>query len=217
MDALLVTGGEAPPRSRLASRLGGFGLICAADSGLDTLVAWGVEPDIIVGDMDSVSSPELVERFPRAALVIEPRDKDETDTELGLSALASRGADRITLAGGGGGRVDHFLAIRALFERRAPRPRPGEWHTAREALYLIEEGRALELEAERGSTVSVFPLSGGASLMSSSGLRWPLGGLAWGPGDCGVSNIATEGAFSVSAGRGELLVVLTLDPIEGGR
>jgi thiamine pyrophosphokinase len=210
MEALLVTGGKAPPRRRLESRFGGFDLVCAADSGLDTLVAWGLEPDVVVGDMDSVSTPSLLNRFPRAELRIAPRDKDETDTELGLSALASRGADRIVLAGGGEGRLDHLLAIRSLFERRAG-ARPAEWHTAGEALHLLEEGRSLELDAAPGSIVSVFPLAGGAEGMESEGLKWPLGGLVWDGGGCGVSNVAPDGRFRVSAGRGDLLVILLID------
>ncbi len=215
MEALLVTGGEPPPRSRLESRFAGFGLVCAADSGLDTLVAWGLAPDIIVGDMDSVSSPALARCFPLARLIVESRDKDETDTELGLSALAASGADRIVLAGGGGGRLDHLLAIRGLFERRGSRPRPSEWHIAGEAAYLVEEGGRLALDAAAGSTVSVFPLAAGASLMTSDGLKWPLAGLSWGPGDSGVSNVAADGAFSVCAGRGDLLVVLLIAPGAG--
>jgi thiamine pyrophosphokinase len=223
MEALLVTGGDAPPPERLAPRLGDFGLVCAADSGLDVLVDWGVEPDMIVGDMDSVSDPALVARFPRAKLLIEPRDKDFTDTELGLYALAEGGADRIVLAGGGGGRLDHLLAIRALFER-APerawraasgiyarqRPRPAEWHTAREVVYLVAEGTRLEVKAEPGSIVSVFPLAQGAQGMESEGLKWALRGLSWGPGDCGVSNLAPGGGFRVWAGKGDLLVALAL-------
>jgi thiamine pyrophosphokinase len=213
MEALLVTGGDPPPLSRLERRMAGFGLICAADSGLDTLLAWAVEPGIIVGDMDSVSDPEAARRYPGALVLAYPRDKDETDTEIGLRELALRGADRIVLAGGGGGRLDHLLAIRAIFERRDGRPRPREWHTAREAVYLVREGEPLELEARAGSTVSVFPLAAGAELMSSEGLKWPLDGLRWGPGDCGVSNVAAAGRFRVAAGGGELLVVLGL---EGG-
>lgn len=224
MEALLVTGGKAPPRSRLASRFAGFSLVCAADSGLDTLVAWGIAPGLIVGDMDSVSSPSLIELFPLAELLLAEREKDETDTELGLDALAARGADRIVLAGGGEGRLDHLLAIRSLFERgrgaragRRASPRPSEWHTPGEALFLVEEGRNLELEARPGSIVSVFPLAEGAEGMSSAGLKWPLAGLLWGPGDCGVSNVATQGRFGVRAGRGDLLVALSLESAgEGG-
>jgi thiamine pyrophosphokinase len=212
MEALLVAGGEAPPRERLASRFGSFGLVCAADSGLDTLASWGLAPSLIVGDMDSLSDPRLLDAFPGATILRAPRDKDDTDTELGLAALAERGATRIVLAGGGGGRLDHLLAIRALFERRAGarRPRPAEWHTAREEIRLVESGASITIEAARGATASVFPLASGATGMRSEGLRWPLEGLAWGAGDFGVSNVASEGRFSVSAGEGDLLVVVEL-------
>jgi thiamine pyrophosphokinase len=206
MEALLVCGGEAPPLSRLEPMLPRFALVCAADSGLDALIAWGLRPDLIVGDMDSVSDPASIAGFPGARIVRAPRDKDLTDTEMGLEALAAAGADRIVLAGGGGGRLDHLLAIRSIFERR--KLRPVEWHTAREAVYLVREGERLAIEAGRGALVSVFPLATGSSGMGSSGLRWPLDGLSWGPGDCGVSNEAPDGAFAVSAGSGDLLVVV---------
>jgi len=205
MEGLLVTGGDAPKRERLASRFRDFALVCAADSGLDILRAWDLEPDIIVGDMDSVSDASLLGSYPRAAIAVSPRDKDETDTELGLAALRERGATRITLAGGGGGRLDHLLAIRAIFERRL---RPAEWHTALEAVFLVEEGSLFMGSASPGGTVSVFPLGSGADGMASEGLAWPLAALRWGPGDFGVSNIAVGGDFAVRAGRGDLLVVV---------
>ena len=205
MDALLVAGGEAPPRERLAGRIGGFGLVCAADSGLDTCRAWGLEPDVIVGDMDSISDPGLLDLYPASRILRARRDKDETDTELGMEALRERGAESIVLAGGGGGRLAHLFAIRALFERPV---KPKEWHIADESIYLVDPGTRLELGAEPGSLVSVFPLSAGASGMASRGLAWPLDGLAWGPGDFGLSNIATAGDVVVKAGSGALLVIL---------
>ncbi|HOX33993.1 MAG TPA: thiamine diphosphokinase [Spirochaetales bacterium] len=210
MEALLVVGGEAPPQRRLASRFASFGLVCAADSGLDTLAAWGRSPDLVVGDMDSLSDLRLLDAYPEAEILRARRDKDETDTELGLAALAARGATRIVLAGGGGGRLDHLLAIRAIFERDGSggRPRPSEWHTANAELRLVEAGAALRLSAPHGSMVSVFPLARGARGMGSVGLRWPLDGLDWGPGDFGVSNEAPAGEFTVSAGEGELLVLI---------
>lgn len=208
MTGLLVCGGEAPPRSRLEQRFQDFDHVCAADSGLDTLIAWGLEPDMIVGDMDSISDPTIIKRFPRATVSISPRDKDKTDTELGLEALSSVGVDTIVLAGGGGGRLDHLLALRALFER--PILRPSEWHTASEAVYLLMEGEQRSFSTRPSAMVSVFPLAGGASEMHSEGLTWPIDGLSWGPGDFGISNRADSGQFSIRAGRGDLLVVLAL-------
>ncbi len=205
MDALLLCGGDAPPRSRLANRLSGFGLVCAADSGLDLAREWGIAPDLIVGDLDSVSDPRLVEAYPKAELVLVPREKDLTDTELGIEALFERTASRIVLAGGGGGRLDHLLAIRAIFEREQ---RPSEWHTAHEAVYALTSQETLSKEVAAGSTVSVFPLGGGATGMESEGLAWPLKGLRWGPGDFGVSNVAREGRITIRAGEGGLLIVI---------
>ena len=174
----------------------------------------GIEPDLIVGDMDSVSSLELLKRFPLASLHLEPRDKDETDTELGLAALAANGAERIVLAGGGGGAprssARDTLPLRAFALGALEAPAPPNGIAPERAVFLVEEGRAIAIDAEAGSTVSVFPLSDGAEGMSSEGLKWPLGGLRWGPGDFGVSNLAPEGSFSVRSGKGELLVVLLL-------
>jgi thiamine pyrophosphokinase len=204
MEALLICGGDAPPRDRLAARFATFSLVCAADSGLDVAKAWGLVPGLIVGDMDSVSDPGLLDDYPDAEREVFLRDKDESDTELALLALSRRGASRIVLAGGGGGRLDHLLAIRALFERAL---RPAEWHTAREIVHLVAAGSELDFGAEAGATVSVFPLCGGASGMTSSGLEWKLGGLRWGPGDFGLSNRALGGRVLVRAGEGDLLVV----------
>ncbi|HOX18732.1 MAG TPA: thiamine pyrophosphokinase, partial [Spirochaetales bacterium] len=158
MRALLLTGGEAPPRSAIESLLGRFGLVCAADSGLDLAAAWGVDPDLIAGDMDSVSDLALVGSYPRARVHLAPRAKDETDTELGLRLLRDAGANRVVLAGGGGGRLDHLLAVRALFERAEG---PDEWWAPGERVVRISGARTWQ--AEPGSTVSVFPLAGSAT------------------------------------------------------
>lgn len=203
MRALLLTGGEAPPRSAVEALLGRFGLVCAADSGLDLAAAWDLEPDLIAGDMDSVSDLALVGAYPRARVQLAPRAKDETDTELGLRLLREAGADRIVLAGGGGGRLDHLLAVRALFERAEG---PVEWWAPRERVVRLAGTRTWK--AEPGSIVSVFPLASGASGMSSRGLRWPLDGLAWGPGSFGVSNETVDASFTIGSGVAPLLVVL---------
>jgi thiamine pyrophosphokinase len=209
MDALLISGGDAPCRERLASRFDAFDLVCAADSGLDIAIAWGIRPGMIVGDMDSISDPAIIDAYPEAFVLRSPRDKDDSDTELGLKALAGKGARRIVLAGGGGGRLDHLLAVRALFERKAKNfPRPVEWHTAHEIVYLVEEGSVLDVEANAGTIVSVFPLAGGASDMTSEGLQWSLAGLKWGPGEFGLSNRMSETKARIQAGIGDILVVV---------
>jgi thiamine pyrophosphokinase len=201
--ALLVTGGSAPPFASIQALLADCRLVCAADSGLDTLRSWGVEPDLVVGDFDSLSDPSILADYPAA--IRYPMDKDETDTELGIRELRERGCEHIILAGGGGGRLDHVLAIRALFERPSG---PDEWLTHGERLVRIHTPRCFKLKP--GSLVSIFPLAAGARGMVSSGLKWPLAGLSWGPGDFGVSNLALEAIIEIVPGDGALIVVLPL-------
>jgi thiamine pyrophosphokinase len=213
MRALLAIGGEGPERALLEPLLPTFSFVCAADSGLDLLNRWGLEPDLVVGDMDSVSSPELLASYPRAEVLRFPRDKDESDTELGLRILFERGYRDVGIAGGGGGRIDHLFAIKALFER--PERRPRAWFTDAAAIRLIEEGSRLALPCAAGEVVSVFPLAAGASGMESGGLKWPLAGLAWPAGGFSLSNEASGDSFWVRAGRGDLLVVTPYLPSPG--
>jgi thiamine pyrophosphokinase len=201
--ALLVTGGDAPGLELIQHRLEECSFICAADSGLDVLISWGVEPDLVVGDMDSISDPAVLDRYPGS--IRHPADKDDTDTEIGIRELRARGYQRILLIGGGGGRLDHLLAIRALFDRPWGQD---EWLTHRERVVRIAGGTIFAVPL--GSTVSVFPLSTGASGMASTGLKWPLDGLCWEPGEFGVSNRAVSSEICISPGTHPVLVVLPL-------
>lgn len=201
--ALLVIGGDAPPLRSLQERLSEFSFICAADSGLDTLRAWNLRPDLVVGDMDSISDPSILEQYPEKMLF--PVDKDETDTEIGLHELRKRGYETIVMAGGGGGRLDHLLALRALLERPSG---PDEWLCSESRVVRLQEPRLFHVGA--GTRVSVFPLSGGAAGMRSEGLQWPLAGLSWDQSHFGISNMATADEVLIDPGQRPVFVVLPL-------
>jgi thiamine pyrophosphokinase len=200
---LLVTGGDIPPFLALESRMTEFSFICAADSGLDAVRAWGLEPDLVVGDMDSLSDPAILGQYRNVRTF--PCDKDDTDTEIGIRELRNRGYGRVVVAGGGGGRLDHLLALRALLERDDG---PDEWLTAAERIVRIRV--ATSFVVKPGTTVSVFPLGDGASGMKSCGLKWPLDGLSWDRGHFGVSNMATDATVFIEPGARPLFVILPI-------
>lgn len=201
--ALLVTGGLAPPAFVIESRLKEISFSCAADSGLDTMRSWNIAPQLIVGDMDSLADTGVLREY--ADVERHPAYKDLTDTELGLKALRDRGYGRILVAGGGGGRIDHLLAIFSLFNRPDG---PDEWLTHNERLVRISARSSFSLNS--GDTVSVFPLVRGGRNMKSSGLEWPLDGLDWNPGDFGVSNIAVRNEITIDPGDFPLIIILPL-------
>jgi len=202
---LLLIGGEGPARTVLEGILAQQPRIIAADSGFDLAVALGVEPELLVGDLDSVADTPELRAFPRNRIRRYPADKDETDTELGLRLFRELGVQRVVLAGGGGGSLEHLVGILALFERDE---RPEAWYTAREHVQAVEG--ELALEGCRGQSLSLFPLGAGAAGLSSRGLKWSLDGLNWTRGDAGVSNLCTEDRVVIRARSGRLLMVRTL-------
>jgi len=199
---LLVIGGAGPAAASLREAARGACLVAAADAGLVRILEAGLLPDLVVGDMDSLPDRTLLNRVPAERVFVFPEDKDETDTEIGMRMLRERGCTEITLAGGGGGRMDHLLAVALLFERRTP---PVRWLTDTADMYLVQ-GEA-EFDGWEGSIVSVFPVGARAARMKSDGLRWPLDGLVFRRGYGGVSNRVVGERMRISVRTGKLLLV----------
>ncbi|MFW6313607.1 MAG: thiamine diphosphokinase, partial [Spirochaetota bacterium] len=117
MNALVITGGAYPDLEAVRHLVDSAGFIVAADSGLETAIAYGIRPSIVVGDFDSLSDEGLLAEYDDASVRRFSTAKDLTDTELALRVAREEGCERVHLVGGGGGRVDHLLAIAGLFER----------------------------------------------------------------------------------------------------
>jgi thiamine pyrophosphokinase len=160
--------------------------------------------------MDSLGDLSRLDAYPPERVLRYQAEKDYTDTELALGLLWERGCDEVWLIGGGGGRLDHLLALRALFERD---PCPSRWITAHEDLHCLDSPAELRWSGPAGSLVSVFPLGPGPWEAESGGLRWPLAGLPWDRGFYGLSNVAERGSFEVRARQGRFLVVLSVQEV----
>ncbi|MBQ2802605.1 MAG: thiamine diphosphokinase [Lachnospiraceae bacterium] len=89
--------------------------IIAVDGGLSYVGILGVEPDIIIGDFDSVSEQEreaiksLKEQIPERIIQL-PVEKDDTDMLAALKHGLSLGYQDFRIYAGTGGRFDHTLA-----------------------------------------------------------------------------------------------------------
>ncbi|KLI76648.1 MULTISPECIES: thiamine diphosphokinase [Lacticaseibacillus] len=82
------------------------------DRGTLRLVKAGIKPVLAVGDFDSLTASEfqLVREHVQKIEQV-PSAKDDTDTELAVkAALTDFSADKVTLIGATGGRLDHFLS-----------------------------------------------------------------------------------------------------------
>jgi thiamine pyrophosphokinase len=156
--------------------------------------------------MDSLGDLRCLDPYPPGKVIRYPADKDYTDTELALQWLWDQGCTETWLLGGGGGRLDHSLGIRLLFDRER---HPDRWITAHEDVHIIESGTSFSDSSHPGTIVSVFSCGSGPWHAESEGLHWPLNGIEWKMGFFGLSNRA-EGTFRIRAVTGNFLVIIPL-------
>jgi thiamine pyrophosphokinase len=204
MRGLVFTGGDAPDKDVCRRLADEADLIAVADSGLICAENSGIRPDWIIGDMDSIDDESRLAAYPSGRVLRFPACKDFTDTELAMDILWKKGCGSITIAGGGGGRLDHTLAIAALFEREKA---PSRWFTKNEKIFLVSG--EFNYHAKTNILVSVFPLGNGPWKARSSGLKWPLEPVSWRRGFFGISNVAETGAFTMSALAGLFMAIIT--------
>ncbi len=83
----------------------------AADGGTRHLLNLGLLPDVVVGDLDSLTAAE-VENLKNQLVRVEqhPVHKNETDLELAVETALREGCSKILILGALGGRLDMTLA-----------------------------------------------------------------------------------------------------------
>ena len=112
MRYIIVTGGPLPDESaKLINELSASDedtVLIACDGGCDILARHNIVPDLVVGDMDSISEVGLdfinshnvfIERY--------PVEKDWTDSEI---ALGKTEDEEVILVTPDSGRLDHVIA-----------------------------------------------------------------------------------------------------------
>lgn len=194
------------------AHLGDADLVIAADGGAASLDAFGWLPDVLVGDMDSVGAV-LVERLEEANTEVErhPADKERSDTELALETALARGGTEIVLLGAiGGERLDHELANLLLLADPGLAGRDVRIESGSSTARVLRAGERRALVGSVGDLVSLLPIGGDATGVTTDGLRWSLESARLGFGRSrGLSNEIVSTPASVSLERGTLLVVET--------
>jgi len=210
---IIFTGAEAPKAQvikRFLEAQTKDTVFIAADSGLAAAQDAGIKLDWVIGDFDSLDDEARLTSIPPQRVIRFEHDKDYTDTELAFSLAIEKGCVEIWIIGGGGGRLDHLLGIRSLFERKLF---PRRWITSSEDIRCIDAGESqfeVSLCLEKNAIVSVFPLGSGPWEAQSAGLKWQLSGLSWDRGFFGLSNEAVNGDFTITAKSGRFMIILPI-------
>lgn len=221
---LVLGDGEPPTREGLDAAWPGWdadvALVVAADGGARLATGLGLHIDAWIGDGDSLPAGEI-EALERGGTTVArvPVAKDESDLELAVTRALDAGALRISVLGAlRGPRLDHELAnVLLLAHPAAARigasiqlvdPR------ARISLVRAPDGAGepvrRSLAGRIGDLVSLLPLAGDVTGITTGGLRYPLADepLLVGPAR-GLSNVRSSPEASVTVRAGRLLIVET--------
>jgi thiamine pyrophosphokinase len=207
--AIVLAGGDAVAPA-LRSRLAPEAVVIAADSGLHQAEPLGLHVDYVVGDLDS-AAPEAVERARASGAIVErhPTEKDATDLELAFDVARDRGVQEITVVGGAGGRLDHFLANISVLASVRFADLVVDAFVGDAYVAVLQGGRApFPVRGPAGSLVTLLPVGGDACGITTTGLQYPLHGATLRPGTSrGVSNVIVAADATVGLDHGTLLMV----------
>ncbi len=176
--------------------------IIAADGGYATLRQHGIQPNLLLGDFDSLGS------VPSGVAVIQhPVEKDDTDTALAVQEGLARGCDAFVIDGCLGGLLDHTLANLSLLAWLTEQGAVGYLLDGQLAVTALHNGQ-LRFPASVAGRVSVFSHSDESMDVTLEGLFYPLRhARLTRQVALGVSNEFTGVPASIRVGQGTLLIV----------
>ncbi len=176
-DALIVVNGDIPNLS-LWQDIQYRSLICTDGAALNLLNS-ALNPDIIIGDMDSISESHpiatvnvLEKRFPRSKILL-IEDQNTTDFEKALEYVAAEGLQKVICIGAFGKHADHSIYNLVLLNRFKNVNQLVLLHTVNaERQWIFPLQQRTTLSSQAGDTFSILPLS--EATISTTGLQWEL-------------------------------------------
>lgn len=173
MKALIIASGNIKDYSALNTIIEKVDFVLCVDGGVDHILHTKHYPDIVFGDLDSISKEALafikeknipIERFSSI--------KDSTDTELAMDYLVKHKYKEIILMGVTGSRQDHTLANIFLLNYLLEKGIEGKIIDGNNTIYLTSN--YLKLKNLEGYYISIIPLEKEGVRISLEGFFYNL-------------------------------------------
>ena len=200
---LIVANGEWP-RQFDVETVGTYRVVVALDGAANRLIGSKMIPDILLGDLDSVSESVLEQCKASGVTIVHAPDQQSSDISKGLEWVQRTYPDsEVDIIGVEIGRYDHHLAAySALFECKS------------DATILLDGWQARrvsqtpsDIETKPNSIFSLIPF-GDVTGATIKGCQFSLDNESLTTGTRGISNIATGHSITVSVKSGNLLLLI---------
>ena len=200
---LIVANGEWPKQFDLET-VGTYREVVALDGAANRLIGGNMIPDVLLGDLDSVSASVLEQCKASGITIVQMPDQQSSDISKGLEWVQRTYPDlEVDIIGVEIGRYDHHLAAySALFECNS------------DATILLDGWQArrvtqtpTNIETEPNSIFSLIPF-GNVTGATIKGCQFSLNNESLTTGTRGISNKATGRSITVSVESGDLLLLI---------
>ncbi len=203
---IIIAGGDIEKNGYILSHFSGDEFVIAVNGGLQNALKIGVEPDLIIGDLDSISE-EILFDFKESGIPIKsfPPQKNESDLEIAIDEAVGMKPQEIIIVGALGKRIDHSLFnIFLLLKYKDIGIRI---IAAGEEVFLCKKSQ--EMDFPEGTTISLVPLTPTVNGVTLDGFKYPLHDEdLYMNSSRGLSNVLVESPGTIKFRSGEMLVVV---------
>lgn len=204
-EKCIILANGKPPKKKVLQflREQGYETLICADGGADTARAKDVLPDVIIGDLDSVT-PETLKAYEGRTEILHLERQDDTDIEKALSYAHEHGCREAVLLGAIGNRLDHSFCNLGIALKFDDRLKVRIVH--RKSFLGVYEG-TVEIRTLPGETISLYGFDA-QTRFTTEGLRYPLSGeaLPFGVRES-ASNVAESDLVSVTIKGGKGFII----------
>jgi thiamine pyrophosphokinase len=183
--------------------------LVAVDGGLYPILRLGLSPDLIIGDLDSVSPADLLPFQETGIPILRfPPAKDQTDFELALDEVQEQSPARVYIHAALGGRFDQSLANLALVGADRYADMSILLVDGNDDLFFIRSSK--QIDGHPGDIISLFPWMGEVQGVTTTHLEYPLKNETLYPDRTrGISNVMKTDQAIVTITHGRLLCIHT--------
>ncbi len=194
---VILVNGEPPTHPVARAAFAGAARLVCCDGAYRTARALGREPDLVVGDGDSLAAADKAALGDRWVLIAE---QDTNDLDKAFRTVVERfGAmDEIVILGAAGLREDHFLGNLFRLPRFARRVPSVSLITNAGVFTVVQGTRTYACRLH--DAVSVFAPEPDTHV-TSTGLQWPLDGVALDELWKGTLNRTTGTSFTLTTNK----------------
>ncbi len=167
---IILANGKFPSNKKVINILKSADKIICCDGAAKKLIDFGLNPTIIIGDMDSLSS-EIKKKY--SNIIIKDPDQNTNDLTKAVNWCVKNKINNIVIIGATGNREDHTIANISL---------AGQYVKSLNLKIITDYGefipitKTTEFKSFAGQQISIFTLTPNVKIQSE-GLKYPLNNI----------------------------------------